>query len=612
MKILNKTATLAAVALIGASLFQGCAHKTDPNWSKPFTPVKKDKEIIGYYAGWTLYARNGVMKPINLAPHYKKWTRMNFAFYHPDSNGKIWLTDTYADGDVLFGPSSPYPTKDTRVVCLQAYHPRLGKEERCYNKHVKQGLVELAHAQGVEVWPSIGGWTLSHHFSKIAEDPKKRATFASESVRLLREYNLDGIDIDWEYPAYAEHSGRPQDKENYILFMKEIKDSIIAYGKQFRNGREYKLTAALGCGPSRLEASYKIPELVKIMDEFNLMTYDFNGHWSEGADHNSPLFESTSPRTGLSVSTCAEDFMRAGVPANRISIGAGFYGRGVVATELRGPISKDSTKLQKTNSFGEYALGVDFGNWATYEGSPLYWNILQRYHEMDHYWDDVAKVPYGVFKNKSGFVSYENERSMKERTDWMKKSGINGVIVWEVSGDVIPVPETYPLQVKTPLADVLYDELLGKNAKVMPTAQKVKPKEAPKVEAPKVEEKAVVNVAQMKQKAKIALRGVYFASGKTELLSDSYAQLDEVAAGLIDNPDVVVEISGHTDNVGKPAANLKLSQGRAAAVVDYLKSKGVDTKQLQTKGYGANKPVSSNKTESGRAQNRRIEMMRVK
>lgn len=628
MSLLNKKIKLFGAALIGSALISSCSYKTDYTSFTPYAEwkVNKDKknvkkEIIGYYAGWTLYARNGLMKPINMEPHLGKWTRMTFAFFHADSTGRIWLTDSYADGDVLFGPSTPAPSADTRVVCVDAYHPRLGKEERCYNKKIKEGLVELSHAKGVEVWPSIGGWTLSDVFTKIAEKEETRANFASSCVKLLREYNLDGIDIDWEYPGYADHSGRPQDKENYVLFMKAIKDSITAYGQSLALKRPYKLTAALGCGAERISVSYDIPKLVKIMDEFNLMTYDFHGHWDDVAGHNSGLFENTTPRTGFSVATCAEDFMRAGVPANRMSIGAGFYGRGVVAKDLNEKIVKDSTKMQTRNSFGEWSLGVDFVHWPTYEGSPLYWNIMQKKDELDFKWDDVAKVPYATFKDGSGVVTFEDTVSMRVRSNWVKKAGVNGVIVWEVSGDVIPVEDTttdfesvknkqaYTPKVITPLLDVLHNHLNGEFANQMPVELKAKVVEKKEVEK---KEEVKIDIANMKQKASIALRAVNFNSGNAILLPDSYTQLDEVVQGLKDNPSVVIEISGHTDNVGKAAANERLSLDRANSVKAYLLAKGVKAEQVTVKGYGPKKPLVSNKNEEGRAKNRRIEMTRIK
>ena len=116
----------------------------------------------------------------------------------------------------------------------------------------------------------------------------------------------------------------------------------------------------------------------------------------------------------------------------------------------------------------------------------------------------------------------------------------------------------------------------------------------------------------MAKKAKIVLHGVTFESGKSILKETSFEKLAGVAQTLLENPEVVIEISGHTDNRGSKKLNKKLSLARAQSVVDYLISEGVGKNQLSSKGYGPSKPVETNRTADGRAKNRRIEMMRVK
>jgi outer membrane protein OmpA-like peptidoglycan-associated protein len=103
------------------------------------------------------------------------------------------------------------------------------------------------------------------------------------------------------------------------------------------------------------------------------------------------------------------------------------------------------------------------------------------------------------------------------------------------------------------------------------------------------------------------LNNVLFEFNKWVLLPSSSSDLDKVVKFLSDNPKVEIELSGHTDNIGKPDYNLDLSQKRADAVKNYVVSKGIDGKRIVAKGYGMNKPVSTNSTESGREQNRRVE-----
>lgn len=107
--------------------------------------------------------------------------------------------------------------------------------------------------------------------------------------------------------------------------------------------------------------------------------------------------------------------------------------------------------------------------------------------------------------------------------------------------------------------------------------------------------------------ATVRLNNIFFETGKAELKKSSFAELDRVVKFLNSNPNVTIEVSGHTDNVGNSGANQTLSQKRASAVTEYLLSKGIEKSRLTSKGYGAEKPVADNSTEQGRTLNRRVE-----
>jgi outer membrane protein OmpA-like peptidoglycan-associated protein len=109
----------------------------------------------------------------------------------------------------------------------------------------------------------------------------------------------------------------------------------------------------------------------------------------------------------------------------------------------------------------------------------------------------------------------------------------------------------------------------------------------------------------------VVLRGVTFETGRSTLKPDSYTILDIVAASLIANPDIKIEIAGHTDNTGSAATNMRLSQARADAVRAYLARKGVAPDRMVARGYGSSQPVASNATADGRAQNRRVELRQI-
>ena len=116
-----------------------------------------------------------------------------------------------------------------------------------------------------------------------------------------------------------------------------------------------------------------------------------------------------------------------------------------------------------------------------------------------------------------------------------------------------------------------------------------------------------VKLKNIKKGSTIALRNIFFDSGKSVLRSESNGELNRLVALLKEVGSLKIEISGHTDNVGSESLNKKLSQKRAQAVVDYLAQKGIVKTRLVAKGYGSRKPVASNNSSSGRQQNRRTE-----
>ena len=110
----------------------------------------------------------------------------------------------------------------------------------------------------------------------------------------------------------------------------------------------------------------------------------------------------------------------------------------------------------------------------------------------------------------------------------------------------------------------------------------------------------------------VRLKNIYFDFDKTTLKSESYAELNKVVDFLKRNSSVEIEISGHTDSKGSDEYNINLSQGRSQSVVDYIISQGIDSYRLTAQGYGEGKPIDTNDSEAGRANNRRVEFTVLK
>jgi outer membrane protein OmpA-like peptidoglycan-associated protein len=105
------------------------------------------------------------------------------------------------------------------------------------------------------------------------------------------------------------------------------------------------------------------------------------------------------------------------------------------------------------------------------------------------------------------------------------------------------------------------------------------------------------------------IRGITFETGNADIRSSSRRVLEMAAEALVRHPELVVEVQGHTDNLGDAEENLRLSQARAEAVVGWLVLAGVDADRLMAVGYGETRPMAENETDAGRAENRRVEFL---
>lgn len=185
-------------------------NPTLPPWTNaPFVPSPSSsssnpKTIIGYYASWQWYDRNKFADPNNI--DYSKYTRIHYAFFQPDEAGNLYGTDEWGDPQILWGPYVTTATSEGGGTTGSTRRKRRmsegdnnykcswdGPNEKNCNYHeLHRGLLHLARTAGVQVMPSIGGWTLSDNFPVIAADEKLREHFAKQCVELIVAYGFDG------------------------------------------------------------------------------------------------------------------------------------------------------------------------------------------------------------------------------------------------------------------------------------------------------------------------------------------------------------------------------------------------------------------------------------
>jgi chitinase len=280
----------------------------------------------------------------------------------------------------------------------------------------------------VKVLLSLGGWEDSNNFPALAATTTLRAAFAHSCVMAISEFDFDGIDIDWEYPGYADHKGTPNDRRNFTLLLRTLRDSVDAHGKI--TGKQYLLTAALPAGVSMI-ANIELDTVSLLLDQLNLMTYDFHGPWDRLSNHNSPLY----PSAGADSTRCVDAVFNLynkvyGIPSSKINVGVPFYGHTFSAcTEINSPHGgRDTTHFSPLGAF--------------------YHDIVRQSEAFTRHWDSRARVPYLTSARWNLLVSFDDEESIRAKAQYVLDNRASGVIIWEITGD-------YFDDGTTPLLDVI-------------------------------------------------------------------------------------------------------------------------------------------------------------
>lgn len=292
------------------------------------------KIIVAYVTSWS-----------DVMPNPNDVTHINYAFGHVNAN--------------FDGVRIDNETRLENIAGLKKQYPKL------------------------KVMLSIGGWG-SGRFSEMAATEPNRKKFAEDCKRIVDKFNLDGIDIDWEYPTSnaAKISSSPDDTNNYTLMMQEIRNSI---------GKSKLLTLASSADAKCID----FKAINSIVDFVNIMAYDM----ANPPYHHAGLFKSDAT-DGLSVDEAVTAHVNAGIPINKLVLGIPFYGHG-------------------RNGIAGY---IDYRDIIKLSG----------YREL---WDETAKAPYWENDKGEYVLTYETTRSIAIKCDYLLKRGMLGAMYWDYGAD---------------------------------------------------------------------------------------------------------------------------------------------------------------------------------
>jgi chitinase len=265
---------------------------------------------------------------------------------------------------------------------------------------------------------SVGGWLWSTGFSDMALTQQSRATFIESVDQFVTRYQLDGLDIDWEYPGLvgSGHPFRPEDKQNYTLLMKELRTRFNAMQKRLH--RQLYITIATGASTDVLQHT-EMAEVQKYVDTVNLMAYDYYEPSDDKITGNhAPLFTDPLDPKKVSADESVKDYVSAGVPASKLVLGVPFYGH------VWGQVASTTNGLFQPG----HPVPNAYANYAAIAGTMIDKGFTR-------YWDKASSVPYLYSAEKQIFVSYEDPESLALKCKYVLAHHLGGMMFWDYGSD---------------------------------------------------------------------------------------------------------------------------------------------------------------------------------
>ena len=270
----------------------------------------------------------------------------------------------------------------------------------------------------LQILLSIGGWNWSGNFSDAALTEESRQIFNGSALDLIERYDLDGLDIDWEYPDQpgAGNVHRREDKQNFTLLLQELRQQLDAAAKTLH--RRLYLTIAAEASDEYLQKT-EMDKVQNYVDAVNLMAYDY---YLPGSDHITgncaPLFTSPADPKHMSADASVGAYEKAGVPAAKIVLGVPFYGRA-----WRDVADVNHGLFQRGKGGPDAPLSYD-----TTAKTMLS-------HGFTRHWDAASSVPYLYSPQQRIFVSYEDPQSLAAKCRYVLRNKLAGIMFWHYSDD---------------------------------------------------------------------------------------------------------------------------------------------------------------------------------
>ncbi|GAA4149045.1 glycoside hydrolase family 18 protein [Streptomyces tunisiensis] len=394
-RTLRALVSAACTAVLGAGLLAGTGASTATAATSAQEAAAGSK-VVGYFTEWGTYDRKYYVKNIETSGSADRLTHINYAFGNV-TGGKCAIGDAYAATDRAYtAEESVDGAADTWDQPLRGTFNQLRKLKE---KH-----------PGLKVIWSFGGWTWSGGFGEAAKNP---AAFAQSCLDLVEDPRwagvFDGIDIDWEYPnacgATCDTSGR----DAYRELMAALRSTF---------GPDRLVTAAIPADATdggKIDAA-DYAGAAQYVDWYNPMTYDFFGAWDTAgptAPHSPLTSYDGIPKAEYHSAATIARLTGLGIPADKLLLGIGFYGRGWTGVTQADP--------------GGTATGPAPG---TYEAGIDDYKVLK---DKCPATGTVGGTAYA--KCGDQWWSYDTPQTVASKTEWKNQQDLGGTFFWELSGD---------------------------------------------------------------------------------------------------------------------------------------------------------------------------------
>lgn len=334
----------------------------------------------------------------------------------------------------------------TIVVWLS---PLLNEYVTAYVAYGFPKLVSLAHAAGTKVIVSVGGWSGSTQYSTMASSASNRETWIQWNIDLIKKWDTDGVDIDWEYPTSTGagcNAVNDNDIANLNSLVKELRAALDA---NFPNNYK-EITMAVHITPfGGKELVSDVSGFVPYVDRFHVMAFDVNGAWNSTSGPNAPFHN--TPGWGYPVGFVEgiDSWNKAGVPYNKIAGGIAFYGRAQTLNITSDPETQYSSAISPNPPLGDsldapwqdnycpsdssVASGV--WRWSYMRSQGLLSDPTTAVAPWVRHFDNTTQTPWLYNPTNNQFISYDDPISLSVKTQYALSQDLAGLFVWSADQD---------------------------------------------------------------------------------------------------------------------------------------------------------------------------------